>query len=336
MDHKSKCMSAFITAVEVFLPDQVVDNTDIEQRVRAYFPAFAIGTLAKILGSQTRRFAPTHMQVSDLACAAAEKILSKTSQKIDLLLFAAASSDLIEPATAAIIQDKLGLMCPALDIKNACNSVTTAIQVATAFIESGVHKNVLIVNGEKLSEVINYKPTDADHLMRCIPAYALGDAGTALLISHQGSEGRILYQKSQTWGQFWPLCMVEGGGSLAYWDHSKYYFEGQGRALQDAFQEYAVPFVRACIAESGTDIQEIDLVFSHQVSKFTPQLIADATGINSQKIVRIFGEYGNIAAASIPVAIHHARTNLLLKPGHRVLIIGLAAGISVSVQIVQF
>jgi acyl-CoA:acyl-CoA alkyltransferase len=329
-------MSTYLRDIAVYLPDRIVQNAEIEQKIAENFSGLEPGMLERILGIKTRRFASTEMQVSDLACAAASQILAKHDAQIDLLIFAAASSDLIEPATAAIIQNKLKLNCPVMDVKNACNSVTTAIQIASAFIESKVHQNVLIVNGEKLSEVINFKPIDNEHFMRCIPAYGLGDAGAAILVSHQGETGRLLYQKSQTWGQFWPLCQVGGGGSMAYWDQSKYYFEGHGRALQDAFREFGTPFVQNCLAECNIPLEKIDLVVAHQVSKTTPHFIAESTGICPKKVVSIFPELGNIAAASIPVALHKALTEHKIQPGQIVLVIGLAAGINVSVQIVQY
>jgi acyl-CoA:acyl-CoA alkyltransferase len=329
-------MSAYLKSVAVYLPDRVVTNAELEEKIRLSFPALEFGMLEKILGIKTRRFAATDMQVSDLACAAAQKILDVETAQIDLLIFAAASSDLIEPATASIVQHKLGLTCPVLDIKNACNSVTTAIQVASAFIESKMYQHILIVSGEKLSEVINFKPIDSEHFMRCVPAYGLGDAGAAILMSSQAGAGKLLYQKFQTWGQFWPLCKVEGGGSLAYWDQSKYYFEGHGRALQDAFKVHGAPFVKNCLSECGISIDDIDLVVAHQVSKTTPQFVSESTGICASKIVCIFPELGNIAAASIPVALHHAHQTQKILPNQKVMLIGLAAGISVSVQIIQY
>src|SRR5689334_18364940 len=108
------------------------------------------GQLQKLCGIRARYFAAPDEQVSDLAVAASRCVVSAVGQDaIDLLVFASASCDLIEPATANIVQHKLGLRCPAMDVKNACNSFASGIHVASAMIESGAYRRALVVNGEK-------------------------------------------------------------------------------------------------------------------------------------------------------------------------------------------
>ncbi len=325
-----------IKSVAVYLPEAVVYNHQIEKKISIDGTNVERSLLEKLFGSKTRRFAGTEMQVSDLACKAAKKIVQKQDVPIDLLIFAAASSDLIEPATANIVQAKLGLNCPVMDIKNACNSFVSAIHVASAFIESGVYHNVLIVCGEKLSEVINYNPRSNQHLMRCLAGYSLGDAGAAMLIGRNGSGGKIVYQKFNSWGEYWNLCTIEGGGSLAYRDYDKYFFECDTRHLRTAFFDKMALFVAQCLAEANWEIPQIDCVVSHQISKSTTVQMATYLKIPTDKFVTTFSRYGNTAAATIPLALHEAIAERKLKKGDKVMLLGLAAGISLSVQLIEW
>jgi acyl-CoA:acyl-CoA alkyltransferase len=323
----------FIRALDVYLPENVISNQEIESMINFNGSRIESGLIAKVFGIKTRRFAGENMQVSDLACLAAEKTLEKNQHPIDFLIFAAASSDLIEPATANIVQSKLGLSCPVMDIKNACNSVVSAIQVASAFIISGIYKNILIVSGEKLSMVINFNPRDTAHLLRCASGYSLGDAGAALIVSEdQGSE--IVYQRFGTWGQYWPLCTVSGGGSMAFRNPDNYYFEGKTREMKDVFVEKGVSFINECFIESCWRKDEIDWIITHQVASSIPAVIADALEMPLEKFTNSFCKYGNTASTSIPLALNDALAEGRLKKGDKILVLGLSAGISISVQFI--
>lgn len=325
-----------IKAIAAHLPSNIINNNDIVSKINYDNPIVKNGVLERLLGTNTRHFADTETQVSDLACAAAIKIIEQyPNTTIDLLIFAAASSDLIEPATANIIQAKLGLGCPVMDIKNACNSFVSAMHTASAFVEAGYYKNVLIVNGEKLSEVINYNPRDDEHFALCLASYSLGDAGAAILIG-QGEGSKIVYQKFSSLGIYWNLCTVEGGGSMAFRDADKYYFESDSRTLKEVFI-YEIPeFVLQSFQEANWKLEDIDCVISHQVSSITITHIADLLGFPLEKCVNTFFLYGNTAAATIPLAIEYALKEDKLKKGDKLFILGMAAGISLSVQLIEW
>ncbi len=325
----------YIADLAIFLPEQQLDNHAIEERILVGGHAIKKGLIKKIFGNEFRHFAHDDTQVSDLACSAGEIIVKRTATKIDLLIFAAASSDLIEPATANIVQQKLGLHCAAMDIKNACNSVVSAMEVATAYIRAGMYSNILIVNGEKLSQVINFNPRDNQHLMKCLPGYSLGDAGAALLINASGGS-KIHFQKAMTWGLHWDLCTVAGGGSRYFRNSDKYFFEGKTSEMNDVFETEALPYVLRWIQESKWDIDDIDCLACHQVSVTSTQNIANALGVPYTKCISTFERYGNTAAASIPLALHQAVIDKQLKKGDQLMIIGLAAGISISIQLVTW
>jgi acyl-CoA:acyl-CoA alkyltransferase len=326
---------ASIKYVSTYLPENVVFNQQIEDKITLNGKGINYGLLEKLFGSKTRRVASDGTQVSDLASEAGRLVISANKDVvIDLLIFAAASSDLIEPATANIIQAKLGLTCPVMDIKNACNSFVSAIQVSSAFIESRMYENILIVCGEKLGEVINYSPLNSEDFKRHISGYSLGDAGAAMLIGSGGSD--IIFQRFRTWGEHWRLCTVEGGGSMAYRDDSKYYFQSDSARLKEIFQGQAPEFLNTCLCEAGWKRGDIDCVVSHQISSTTTDQIARCIGIPASKFVNTFAKYGNTAAATIPLALHEAIEMGKLKKGDRLMLLGLGAGVSLSVQLVEW
>lgn len=322
-----------IAEVSSFLPERIIENAELEQRINRQKKWLPEGALEKLFGIQQRRFAKPGTQVSDLASAAALPIVEKVGRKnIDLLLFAAACSDLIEPATSNIVQHKLGLACPVMDIKNACNSFVSAIHTASAFIQAGMYENVLIVNGEKLSDAINLDIRDAEHLKRSLAAFSLGDAGSAALINPAKGEEGIYYQQFMTSGQHWELCTIRGGGSMHPHDASQNYFEGKTVDLKDAILSESADFLQDCFDRAGWLASEIDHLIAHQVSSHTFRIVSEALGIPLEKCISTFPHFGNTAAASIPLAIHCAQQRNLLQAGDKLAVIGLAAGISASVQ----
>ena len=321
-----------IAAISHYLPENIISNIDFHKKHKGLGKNLQPDIIQKIFGIEERRFAHNSQQVSCMAAQAAQPIVEKVGKKnIDLLIFAAACADLIEPATSNIVQHKLGLGCPVMDIKNACNSFVTAMQVGSAFIQSGMHQNILIVNGEKLSDCINYEINCQVKMQRHLAAFSFGDAGTAALLSPAENGSGLFYQKFLSIGKHWGLCTIRGGGSLHPHDLSKTYFEGETATLKDVILLEAKDFIQDCFKESGWDGKNIDHLFTHQVSMETIKIVADATGAPLEKCVNIFPKYGNTAAASIPLSISLNKKKL--KKGDKIAIIGLAAGISVSVQL---
>jgi 3-oxoacyl-(acyl-carrier-protein) synthase III len=311
-----------------------VDNGEIERRVNHDKTLLPPGVLDRLFGVRNRFFANDGVQCSDLAAGAARKILQETDAKsIDCMIFAAASSDLIEPATANIVQVKLGLDCPVFDVKNACNSFVSAMQVAASFVKSGQYKKVLITNGEILQNAITYNITDNADLMKRIASFTLGDAGTAAILEASDDESGIIYHDMRSLGEYWELCVIPGGGSMFPQDCSKHFFEGKTAELRDVFIREKGEMFEKCFRETGYTRDDIDHFFIHQVSKGTVKAMADDLNIPIEKFHCIIEEYGNTAAASIPLSIDLALKAGKLKKGQKVIIIGLAAGISMSVQL---
>jgi 3-oxoacyl-[acyl-carrier-protein] synthase-3 len=327
-------MKPYISAIEVFLPPRKVSSTEVENLVNRHGDFVPSGSVERMFGVKERRYADELTQVSDLAAKAAQPIVDKYGKEnIDCLIFASACSDLIEPATANIVQHKLGLNCPAFDVKNACNSFVTALQIAQAFIISGTYRRVLIATGEKLSNSIKLNiHSDAD-LKNRLAALSFGDAGSAVLVEASLNGRGFIFQRFKTSGKHWPLCTIQGGGSMFPFEMEKNYFIGKTSELAEVMFEEGGAFVASCFEDSGWTLKDVDHIFTHQVSAKTFEQVAAFFKIPEEKFHKVIEEYGNTASASIPLALYKATAEGKLKKGDKVAIIGLAAGVSISVQL---
>lgn len=321
---------AKIADLSVCLPERVVTNAELETRAKV-LPA---GSLERLFGIRERRFAAPAEQVSDLAAHAARPIVERTgADRIGFLIFAAACSDLIEPATCNIVQVKLGLRCPAMDVKNACNSFTTGLMTASSLIAAGICDNVLVVNGEKLSDAIRPVPGRGAQLREHLAAYSFGDAGAAALVTASDDDSGFHFQRFMTRGEHWPLCTIPGGGSMHPHEADKHFFVGYTTGLRAVLEDSAEAFYHDGLREAGWKAAEVRHLFSHQVSVTSSRLIARLARLKPAQCEVVFPYFGNTAAASIPLAMYHRYRRNELHKGDKVAVLGLAAGVSLSLQL---
>ena len=334
-----------LLALSAYLPRQAVANQAVEQKALCAGKPLPPGTLQRMFGLRERRFAAADEQVSDLAAEAARPLLEAMGTGgIDLMIFAAASSDVIEPATANIVQEKLGLACPVFDVKNACNSFLTALQIAQAYVQAGMARQVLVCAGEKPSEVIRYATRSEDELALALAGYTLGDGGAAALVGRVDDEGdaerpqghRLLFEAFHSEGNLWHLCTIKSGGSQAPRDVEQSYFVGYTRAMLQGLRERALPYLAAQLRQAGIGADNIDLLIVHQISAQTIQMVAAQLGVPAERCFSTFAHTGNTAATSLPLAMVAAQQAGRLLPGMRVALVGLASGISIGLQIWQW
>lgn len=326
-----------IAGVAAHLPERRVSSHEVEDRVRAASPGCRVprGVVALVSGVEERRYAPEGVYASDLAAAAARRALTEAGAEpaaVDLLIFAAASQDLVEPATANIVQEKVGTAAAVLDVKNACNSFLNGLQVAEALIAAGQYRTILVATGETPSRCIRWDaPTMADFRLN-FPGYTLGDAGAAALLTAATGDRGIFYRAFQSVSRHWRAATLPGGGSMHPRGDEHTYIRGDGADLRDAFAELGPGLLHRALRETGTSLDDFAAILVHQVSCPYLHHFVEATGIPLEKVVVTLPGHGNMAAASLPVAYTLARADGRIGPGDRVLWIGLAAGISAGVM----
>src|ERR1700712_3481396 len=149
----------------------------------------ATGLIGRLTGVETVHVRPDGWQTSDLAAAAARDALADSPAPCALLTSGSASQDLIEPATSHIVAAKLGLDCPVMDVKNACNSVLNAMQVADALIRTGQYRRVLIASGEQPSHAVRWELAGRQQFLRSFPGYTMSDGGAAVILEAFAGNG---------------------------------------------------------------------------------------------------------------------------------------------------
>lgn len=246
-------------------------------------------------------------------------------------MFASASHDQLEPATAHIVAEGLGVNAPAFDMKNACNSFINGVEIAEAFIRTGRAQRVLVVSGETPTLVTRWKVRSIRELRRSFIGYTMGDLGTAAVVE-AATDGRgIYYSYHHATSKHWRIVQVPGGGSRhPRLDPEHFYSDGDGTALRDAFLEVDDEHMARLFRETGTCWDDYAIVCAHQVAvPFIGDLVTK-TRLPMDRLVLTVDRFGNVSSGTLPLGLAIAKAEGRVKPGDRVMWIGLGAGISVA------
>ncbi len=331
-------MGSRLAGVEVHLPERCLGSAEVESLVGPYRPP--PGLLARLTGIRSRHVAADDEQASDLAAAAARKLLAGTGtapDEIDLLLFASASQDLVEPATAHIVAAALDLRCPVLDVKNACNSVLNALEVADALVTAGRYRTVLVASGETPSRAVRWEVGDLRGFLRAFAGYTLSDAGAALLVTASGPArpAGLLGFGFTADSRHWSAGTLGAGGSRHPRDVEQTYFAMDAAALKAAFLHVGTGVLDATLQRLGVGWDDCAIVAVHQVSLPYLGVFADRAGVPREKLVVTVDAHGNAASVSLPLQLVTAREQGRCGPGDLVALVGLAGGVSLGVGVVQ-
>ncbi|WP_291049513.1 3-oxoacyl-[acyl-carrier-protein] synthase III C-terminal domain-containing protein [Herbiconiux sp.] len=345
-----------IAGVAVYLPPQTRSTAETEERLRILNPGLKLptGLIARLTGVERVHLRPEGWNTSDLAAEAGRRVLAESPGPVDLLLFASASQDMIEPATSHIVSAKLGLGCPVMDVKNACNSVLNAMQVADALIAAGQYRRVLIVSGEQPSHAVRWRLESPEQFLRSFAGYTMSDGGAAVLLERaphpragpldardpepvaaRSRPAGILGSRFVAHSEHWAVGTLPTGGSVNPHAEGGSYFDMDGGALQRAFSELGVGLVRDLVAGLGHGVGELDFVAVHQVAASYHDGIVEVLGIDPARTVPIVVEHGNLASVGLPLQLLRARERGLVGPGSLIALVGLAGGISLGVMVVR-
>ncbi|MEV7008474.1 ketoacyl-ACP synthase III [Streptosporangium sp. NPDC051022] len=319
-------MKARITGVATYLPQRIMTSAEVERRIEGYIPHR--GVIERLTGIRSRHVADDDQQASDLAVGAVRRLGDHADA--DLLIFASASQDMVEPATAHIVAAKLGMSCPVFDVKNACNSVLNGIQVAEALILTGAHRKVLVCSGEVPSRAIRWRVRDHAQFVDSFAGYTLSDSGAAVLVTADAERG-IFYRDFAADSTAWAIGTLPGGGSVHPRDPEYSYFRGDGRRLKEAFALAGPDIFLNALKRTGLGWDDFAVVAVHQVAVPYLDYLATALGIPENRLVVSLPEHGNCASATLPLQLALGEW----KPGDRVALLGLGGGISTGVMLAE-
>jgi 3-oxoacyl-[acyl-carrier-protein] synthase-3 len=329
-----------ITSVATVLgPIETKMSDVLAQVAEASLPAkMPVGYVPRLTGVETVYRRTEDQNTSDFAAMAGRKALEKANLEIgdiDLLIFASASQDLIEPATSHIVSALLGANgVPVMDVKNACNSFLNAMQVANALIKIGQYKTVLIVSGEVPSMAIRWSCKDKDQFLRSFAGFTMSDTGAAAVLSasEDDSDG-IIAIEFRSDSNRWDVGTLGMGGSRSPRDIETTYFDMDGRKLADAFMSLGPGILTETLAANGYSWDDFKVIGMHQVAAPYIDDICRVLTVPSEKVIKTIADYGNLTSATMAMQIELAMENGSLSKGDLFAYIGLAGGISTGLGI---
>ncbi|MBB2941364.1 3-oxoacyl-[acyl-carrier-protein] synthase-3 [Actinoplanes lutulentus] len=322
-------MRVGITGVGSYLPEHEITTADLQNQVSARLPR---GLFARLTGIERRRIAAADEYASTLGLHAARTALTSAGLDpldIDLLLFASASRDMVEPATAHILQASLGSRAHALDVTNACNSFINGIDLARSMILAGRARRALVVTGETPSRAMRLT-ADLAEARRSFAGYTFGDAGAAVVLEPV-EHGGIVDIDSETYSEHWTAGGIPGGGSRHPRGDEHTYFAGDGHKLRGVFEKVGAGILDRVRSRTGFEHTDYAKILVHQVTLPYLDRFIEVTGVPRDRLEITVTGLGNMASATIGVQL--ARVHPDLKPGDRVLLIGLGGGVSLMTMV---
>lgn len=315
-----------ISGTGSYLPEKVLTNADIEKLVDTND-----AWIVERTGIRRRHIAADHQITSDLALIASQRALEAaglTATDLDMILVATTSPDTIMPATACILQNKLGARSVfSFDLSAACSGFVYGLAIADQFIRTGLYRHVLVVGAEVLHRYVDY--TDRE---TCI---LFGDGAGAAIISRaqDDQDSHVLSINLHADGGLGDLLVLPAGGSALpvsqkVVDERMGFVKMRGREI---FKNAVRAMVTACqeaLDTSGLPADQLNWVVPHQANLRIIESVASYFKIPVEKVVINIAETGNTSGATIPIALDEAIRDRRIQRGHNVLLTAFGAGLT--------
>ena len=317
-------ISAGILGTGYYVPERVLTNFDLEKMVQTND-----AWIVERTGIHERRIAADGEPVSVLAQYAAEMALADANvdaADLDLIIMATLTSDRIIPSTACVLQDRLGAeRAAAFDLSAACSGFVYAASIATQFIENGIYRHVLVIGGETLSKVIDWQdrntcvlfgdgagaavfgPVEEGYGIRSFDLGSDGSGGDALDIPSSGSLCPVTPETIEQ-----RLNFVHMDGKAVF----RFATKVMGRTVETSLER------------AGMQREELDYLVPHQANIRIIQAAAKRLDMPMDKVIINIHRYGNMSAASIPVALAEAAHAQRFKKGDNIALAGFGAGLT--------
>ena len=304
------------------IPEKELTNFDLEKLVDTSDEWIRTRT-----GIETRYIAAEGQYTSDLGSEAALEALKDagvTPEEIDTIIFATITGDVGFPATAIFVQKNIGAVnASAFDIQAACSGFIFGLEMADSLIATGRSKTVLVIGGETLSRITNYKDRNT-----CV---LFGDGAGAVVVQASDDEHGILATFTKTDGRLYNLLKMEGMGtkyplSAENIDKGYQFIEMAGR---DVFKHAVTCMGDAAeliLERSGLTNNEIDWLIPHQANVRIMDATARRIKLPLEKVYINVNKYGNTSAASIPIALDEIRRAGKLNKGDVAILVAFGGG----------
>jgi len=289
-------------------------------------------------GIRQRHIVDKGVATSDLAAEAARDCLAKAgvaASDLDAIIVATVTPDMFFPATACLVQEKIGAAGAwGFDLSAACSGFIYALQMGAKLIESGAHKKVLVIGADVMSSIIDY--TDR---ATCI---LFGDGAGAVLLEPcaEGEIGLVDFVHEID-GSGASSLYMPGGGSLhpstaETVANKEHFVHQEGGAVFKVAVRKMSELSETLLTRNGLTPADIDLFIPHQANQRIILSTAEKLGMPEEKIVINIGEYGNTTAATIPLAMHTALEQGRLKKDGLILLASFGGGYTIGTTLLRW
>lgn len=315
-------IAARITGVAAYVPPNVVTNFDLEKRVETTDEWIRTRT-----GIVQRHYAGPGVAASHLGAEAAKQLLAQQNvdpAEIDLIVLASVTPDMLFPATACLIQDRIGAKKAwGFDLSAACSGFVYALTVGAQFVGAGTHKKVLVIGSDVMTSILDFKDRAT-----CV---LFGDgAGAVLVEPAEEGEGIIDFMHDID-GSGGCYLYMPGGGSLNPPTHETvdkrmHYVHQEGQQVFKYAVRRMCDLAAQLVERNGFSSEDISLVVPHQANLRIIQAMQQRLGVDDSKVMINISKYGNTTAGTIPIGLRDALAEGRLHKGDLVLLISVGAG----------
>jgi len=317
-----------------YVPTRVLTNEELSKQVDTSDEWILSRT-----GINERRIAAEGEFTSDLAAHAARAALADaglTAADIDLLILATITPDLPMPASATIVQHKLGLgtHTPCFDLNAACSGFVYGIDTASAMLASGRYRHALVIGAEKLSSVVDWQDRTT-----CV---LFGDAAGAVVLGPSRGDGaRIIGTKLYSEGGNAELLNIPAGGSArptttATIENRQHFIKMKGREIFKVAVREMEDAVEEILEQHALTADQIACVIPHQANLRIIEALSKSLKIPLTRFFINVDRYGNTSGASIPLALDEARRSGRVQRGDTTLLVAFGAGLTYGAALVRW
>ena len=302
MSTRSGRCRAVVTAVDRYLPERILSNTDIEKIIDTSDEWIRDRT-----GIAERRILDDQ-PTSVMAIEVANGLLKKRkigADEIDLILIATITPDMFFPSTACVVQDAIGASKAwAFDLSAACTGFVYAIVSAAQFIETGAHSKIMVIGADRMSSIV-----DPHDRATCI---LFGDGAGGVLLEPSEDEGLGLFDfELHADGSGGEDLFIKGGGSANPPTHESvdagfHFMQQDGRVVCKFAVQKMAEVSLSLLHKNSLSVDDVDLYVPHQANLRIISATADRMGLSMDKVAVSIEKYANTTAATIPIALSEA------------------------------
>lgn len=321
-----------IVGIASYVPDKILTNLDLEKMVETSDEWIKTRT-----GIEQRRIADEKTGVSDMAYHAAVKAIENAGlvpEEIDLIIFATITPDMYTPSTACKVQAMLGASkASAFDLNAACTGFIYALTVASQFIITGYYKNALVIGADKLSALLDWSDRNTCVLFGDGAGAVVLQAdenGNGILSTNIGADGTVGIHLTA------PSCLItdeerekrKSENLRTIWMDGSEVFKFAVRVMASTTNK--------ALKDLNLDISDVNMIIPHQANIRIIEGAAKRLGIPMEKIYCNLQRYGNMSAASIPVALDEAVKEGKIHKGDLIVLVGFGGGLTWGSAVIKW